>query len=382
MKILIYSHYFAPSVGGVERVVESLARGFSERGHHVTVATATPGDSAQDGELGYRVVRKPKPAALARLILQQDIVHLAGPALLPMFLAWLLRQPTVIEHHSFQSSCPNGQFFFEPEVTLCPGHFLAGNHGKCLRCNAAKGRLRSLWMWASTFPRRWLCHRATVHVMPTKWLSTQLRLAPCVTILHGVEPSAEPSSPPELCSSPRFAFVGRLVSTKGIGVLLNAANLLCRAGVDLDVRIIGDGPERSRCEAMTNANGLGSRTVFLGRVAGEEIGKALEGAWAVVVPSLAGEVFGLSAVEQMSRGRLVIASDIGPFREVVGDAGLRSIPGDSADLAGCMKRVVDDPGLATRLGGEGRRRALAMFGRDRMIEEHEKLYASLLDPRR
>jgi hypothetical protein len=41
VKILIYSHYFLPSVGGVERLVAAMATAFTEKGHHVCVITAT-----------------------------------------------------------------------------------------------------------------------------------------------------------------------------------------------------------------------------------------------------------------------------------------------------------------------------------------------------
>ena len=49
MNILLYSQFFAPSVGGVERLVESLASGLAKRGHRGTVATATEAGSFYDG---------------------------------------------------------------------------------------------------------------------------------------------------------------------------------------------------------------------------------------------------------------------------------------------------------------------------------------------
>jgi glycosyltransferase involved in cell wall biosynthesis len=42
----------------------------------------------------------------------------------------------------------------------------------------------------------------------------------------------------------------------------------------------------------------------------------------VVMPSMAGEVFGMVAAENMARGKLIILSDVGSLREVIGDTGL------------------------------------------------------------
>ena len=92
------------------------------------------------------------------------------------------------------------------------------------------------------------------------------------------------------------------------------------------------------------------------------------------MPSLAGEVFGLVAAENMLRGKLLIVSNIGALAEVVGDTGLVFPAGDAAALALCMRRVLDDPSLAASLGSAARLRAMQMFNRDSMIQQHVSLY--------
>ena len=95
MKLLLYSHFFAPSFGGVETVVLSLARGLSERRDarglaefEVTVVTQTPAGHYDDSSLPFRVVRRPGYVQLWRLIRSCDIAHVVGPSLAPVFLAW------------------------------------------------------------------------------------------------------------------------------------------------------------------------------------------------------------------------------------------------------------------------------------------------------
>jgi glycogen(starch) synthase len=383
MKILIYSHYFSPSVGGAERVVESLARGLAERGHQVTVATQTPAPPAADSGLPYRVVRQPGFMQLVRRIRQHDLVHLAGPALLPMFLAWLLSRPAVIEHHVYQAICPNGLLLHQPSLTVCPGHFQAGRHRECLRCNAGSGRWKSFRMWASAFPRLWLCKRAACRVAVSNHALRRLALPRSRVIYHGVPP-IEPTSSPTADAAKQswpisFAFVGRFVKEKGLPVLLDAATLLQRQGYPFRLKLIGDGPERPSVEDVVKDRGLQESVTFTGMLDAGALRSVTEGIGVLIMPSIWEETAGMSAIEQMMSGRAVITADIGGLGEVVEDAGLRFPPGDPKALAVCMRRVSEEPGLTARLGLAARHRALALFTRERMIGEHERLYASILN---
>ena len=318
MKLLIYSHAFAPMVGGVETVVMSLAMGLAGLARSdglgrpdVTVVTPTLRGEFDDATLPFRVVRKPSLSHFVRLIRAADVVHLAGPGFLPLVLGFVFRKPLVVEHHGFHSICPNGQLLHEPTQSPCPGHFMAGRHGECIRCSARMGLLGSLKLWFLTFPRRWLCARAQVNIMPTKWLGELLHLPRSKTVYHGL-PDNRSSELSRFSSVPTtFAFVGRLVSTKGTRTLLQAAQQLSAEGWHYRLKVIGDGPERKALLRQAVALGLGDSVQFLGYLPPERLEEHLNEAATVVMPSLAGEVFGLVAAENMLRGKLVIASDVG-----------------------------------------------------------------------
>jgi hypothetical protein len=71
MKLLLYSHFFAPSVGGVESIVLSLARGLTEvrtpEGlieFDLTLVTETPAEDFNDCALPFSVFRQPSFAQL------------------------------------------------------------------------------------------------------------------------------------------------------------------------------------------------------------------------------------------------------------------------------------------------------------------------------
>jgi glycosyltransferase involved in cell wall biosynthesis len=384
MKVLIYTHSFAPQIGGVETIIMSLAEGLTmlpmqSAGSEaeVTLATATPARGMDDTALAFRVVRQPTAGELMRLLWATDIVHLAGPAFLPLFLGWLMRKRIVVEHHGFQTVCPNGQLFYEPDQSPCPGHFMAARHLECLRCNVKWGRTASFKMWLFTFSRRRLCEMISANVTPTAWLSNMLRLPRTTRIPHGLLPAANNQPPQDLVIPPTFIFLGRLVGTKGVDILIGAAHKLKQQGCIFRVRIIGDGPDREILQQKAAIGGLSGCMEFLGYLPDRQVQEALAGAVAVVMPSLAGEVFGLVAAENMLRGRLVIASDIGALREVVGEAGLLFPPGDEIALMQCMQQVLEDASRAAALRQKAMERATVLFDQGVMVRQHLSLYARL-----
>src|SRR5580700_7563566 len=165
MRILIYSHAFAPKIGGVETYVMLLAQGLARVSTpaagetvQVTVATPTAGDGMDDAALPFRVVRRPGFFALLKLFWEADVIHLAGPSFLPMLMGLALRKPVVVEQHGYQAVCPNGLLLYEPTKTICPGHFIARRFKKCLGCNAKNdGWAKSTTKLLLTIPRRWAC---------------------------------------------------------------------------------------------------------------------------------------------------------------------------------------------------------------------------------
>jgi glycosyltransferase involved in cell wall biosynthesis len=175
----------------------------------------------------------------------------------------------------------------------------------------------------------------------------------------------------------KFAFVGRLVSTKGVDLLLRASRELQQKGFDFKVFIIGDGPERNRLEALSTALGL-KNIEFAGHVPDHEVDRLTGDSLAVVEPSIAGEVFGLVAAENMMRGHAVIVSDEGALAEIVGASGLQFVAGDATSLARSMEYLLRSPAAASESGACARDRALRQFRAEQMSDCHAILYQEVL----
>jgi glycosyltransferase involved in cell wall biosynthesis len=380
MHVVIYTHAFPPMIGGIETITMELAQRLamsvqstSPDAVQVTVVTPRAEGTANERDLPFRIVRKPSLLQLVRLVWQADVLHLAGPLMLPLFLGWVFRKRMVVEHHGFQTACPNGQFVYLPTQSPCPGHFMAGEFGSCLKCNAGQGMIHSVKQWFLTYPRRWLCHAASANVNPTGWLGSVLKLPNMVTIPHGLsKPACKGVASPRTASRPVIAFLGRLVSAKGVHVLLEAAHQLL--DLDFELKIIGDGPERVVLEAKADNLGLKDHVKFLGFLDQSGVEKVVSGTIAVVMPSLGGEVFGLAALENMRRGKLVIVSEIGALTEVVGDTGLTFPAGDAKALANRLRRALQPDGFAEKMGSRAISRALSTFSAAQMAEGHMALY--------
>jgi glycogen synthase len=389
VKLLLYSHYFAPSIGGVETIVRSLACGLAElrtpadkKQFEVTVVTQTPSGDFDDRTLPFPVVRKPSFTELWRLIRSCDVVHLAGPSLAPLFLARLARRPALVEHHGYQAICPNGLLVYQPEGSICPGYFQAGRYGKCLGCqNCQNSGLRSLASVLLMFPRYWLSRGAAANVAISQHVLERLGFPRSRVVYYGIDDPRQSGSLPfsklldagKIC----FAYVGRLVSEKGIPLLLQASQKLLEEGYRFEVRLIGDGPERPKLQAIIEREGLEGRVRITGYLTSAALADALRDVRVVVMPSIWEETAGLAAIEQMMRGRLVIASSVGGLGEVVGEAGLTCPPGSADALADCMRRVLQDPSVIDSLGSSARHRALDLFVGSRMVESHARLYFNL-----
>jgi glycosyltransferase involved in cell wall biosynthesis len=101
------------------------------------------------------------------------------------------------------------------------------------------------------------------------------------------------------------------------------------------------------------------------------------------VPSRVYEVFPVAVAEAFAHGVPVIAPAHGPFPDIVEDGvtGLLFEPGDTADLARCLRAVLDDS-LSMRLGAQARRVYEARYTPERNLRSLESIYAGVLGRQR
>jgi glycosyltransferase involved in cell wall biosynthesis len=119
-------------------------------------------------------------------------------------------------------------------------------------------------------------------------------------------------------ASRHWLFVGRLSVQKGVDLLLEAIALLKAQRINVELRIVGDGPEASSLLAQRDRLGLQGRVHFLGRMTHEDTLALLPQARALVLPS---RYEGLSnaALEALAAGTPVVATRCDGIDRYLGD---------------------------------------------------------------
>ena len=131
--------------------------------------------------------------------------------------------------------------------------------------------------------------------------------------------------------------VGRLEPQKDIATVLKAFSLIQSAQIKL--RIVGDGIDRSTLEGLSESLGLAGKVEFLGFRT--DVRELLASSYLAIQSSYF-EGFGLAAVEAMSSGLPVIASDVPGLNDVVGEFGLLFTLGDFTSLAEKIQYLCND----------------------------------------
>ncbi|MDJ0703826.1 MAG: glycosyltransferase, partial [Leptolyngbyaceae cyanobacterium MO_188.B28] len=218
MNILISSRLFYPSLGGSETDAEILAREFIGLEHTVKVVTQTRGDSlAADGlEFPFQVIRRPSPIQLFQAVQWCDIYFHNGISLRDAWPLLFNHKPWILRHQTW-----------------------------ILRPKEDKTRRRSYW-------------KTDLKLFLTKF-ATSISISAAISD-HLNSPSKIIPNPyrshlfrliPGLSRHKELVFLGRLVSDKGVDILLEGLAILGKHQLSPQLTIIGSGPEEANLRQQT-----------------------------------------------------------------------------------------------------------------------------------
>jgi len=299
MKILLGSHHFFPSTGGIETVSNLLAREFVALGHEVRVVTQTPGS----GDFPFTVVRQPGSLELLRQVRWCDVFLQSNISLRTLWPLLFVRRPLFIAHHIW----------------------IMNRHG-------GTGWPERLKRFVLRYATSFSISDAIAQSLPVPSIRVGDPYDNKIFKDEGVTRTRE------------LIFVGRLVSDKGAALLLDALKLM---SAKPRLTIVGDGPERSALEKQ--ASQLQSQVEFAGPQHGEQLADSLRQHQILVVPSIWQEPFGIVALEGIACGCAVIGSAGGGLSEAIGPCGLTFPNGDARALADAITRLLDNPTERERL---------------------------------
>jgi glycosyltransferase involved in cell wall biosynthesis len=161
---------------------------------------------------------------------------------------------------------------------------------------------------------------------------------------------------------PVATFAGRLIDGKGVADLIEAFALLDDDEALLCV--VGDGPRRGELEALCDARGLRERCLFTGYQPQRRALELIRASDVVVNPSYT-EGLATTLLEAALLERGILASDVGGTPEVVSDghSALLVAAGDVQALRRALGKLLANPALRARLGRSARADVLGRFDR-------------------
>lgn len=295
MNVLLSSYSFFPSIGGLETASAILAREFVHAGHAVKLVTQTPFTGVDD--FPFEVIRQPTALHLLSLVYWCDFYLQNNVSLL---LAWpllLIRRPWVVAHH----------------IWLSPDW---------------KGRLKRFLL------------RFGIGVSISAAIAADF---PPSTVIPDPYDNTVFYERSEICRDRDLVYVGRLISDKGVHLVLEALTNLRSQGQCLTLTIVGGGPEEAALRRLAQQLGLEDLVCFAGVQRGHNLARLLNAHRVMVVPSIWLEPFGIVALEGIACGCIVIGSEGGGLKDAIGPCGLTFPNGDVEALTRCLANLFEHP---------------------------------------
>ena len=301
MKILFSSYVFYPSVGGIESVSAILADKFVEAGHDVELITETPGEDVPGAR--YQIRRRPSFWTLLRLLFWSDLLFQNNISLRSLMLAMCLGKHVIVVHQTWIQNT-------------------SGEIG-----------------WSGRIKRMLLRHVTNVAI--SRAVLDHIKTSG--VIIANPHDDRVFRLLPNITRDKTMVFLGRLVSDKGVDLLLHAIKILQSDGLASEVTIIGEGPEKENLRRLVHELGLDRQITFVGEKSGNVLAELLNRHRILVVPSRWAEPFGVVALEGIACGCVVVGSESGGLKEAIGPCGLTFENGNERALAKCLKELLVDP---------------------------------------
>jgi rhamnosyl/mannosyltransferase len=368
MKVLhFYKTYLPDTIGGIEMVINQIARGTTKLGVDVEVMALSSDRVKREIQVnGHSVYRCRSNFELAstpfslsaflrfrQKVAEADLVHYHFPYpftdILHLFTG--VKKPTLVTYHSDIIKQKYLRKIYSPLMH----RFLS-----------------SVDHIVATSPN----YFATSKVLLQYEHKTSV-------IPIGLEKSHYSAATPEKQNywrekfGPRFfLFVGVLRYYKGLHILIEAAQ-----NSDYPVVIIGAGPVESELRKQTLRFGM-KNVHFMGLLSDEDKNALLQTCYAVVFPShLRSEAFGVSLLEGAMYGKPLISSEIGTgtcYINKHNQTGIVVPRNDPPALRKAMDRFWNNPDEVVAMGQRAEARYRELFTSKQMTEAYLELYKKLL----
>jgi glycosyltransferase involved in cell wall biosynthesis len=361
LRILVVTNLFPPQeLGGYGRMMWEFARALRSRGHAVRVLAGdarylekTP--SEEESEMETHVSR----ALLLTGEWKTGSIHQA------------LHAERAAAEEANAETVDREAREFEPDLVLLGNLDLLGIRLLKAVLSAGFPVLHAVANKEPGFPVAEQPHAPSYWMAPcSNWNGRVLREAGYAPArMHTLYPGARTERfyrafPPDLRSL-RVAYASIVAPYKGTHVLVEALARLHSLGVEFTAEIAGEALDADYADKLRHycaRSGIAGKVSFTGFMDRAALASLFARSNVLVFPSQFEEPFGISQVEAMASGLVVVSSGTGGAQEVVHDGqdGLLFNAGDSSALAGRLRALAADPATFQRLQASGQRRALGL----------------------
>ncbi|MDR2194413.1 MAG: glycosyltransferase [Treponema sp.] len=368
IKILQINKFYAPWVGGVERVVQNIAEGLNTKSDMKVLVCQSKGKAEKTTVNNVQIIRSASLGIFYSMPVSFDFI----------FKLWKLsRQHDILLFHT-------------PFPLADIACLFSGYRGKIV-----------VWWHSDIISQRkllkiikpilkWFLKRADVIVTATQaHIDSSAFLRPhrekCKIIPFGLKFSDYEqvginhylTNKMSDTQHKKLLFVGRLVYYKGIDILIQAMRTVRKA----ELFIVGSGTLEGDLKFRTESEGLSDTIHFLGYLPFEELKAAYADCDVFVFPSNAQvEAFGLAQMEAMFYGKPVVNTNLPtgvPLVSIHEKTGLTVPVNDVPALSSAIQRMIDDDELRIRLGINARQRVYEEFDFDKMMDRVYDLFEKL-----
>lgn len=364
MRVLhFYKTAFPDTVGGIEQVINQLARDATKLGVESHVLSLSPdrvsrvetvnGYTAHRARLDFQLASTGFSASaflrFSQLSKQADVVHyhFPWPFMDIVHFATRINKPTIVTYHSDIIRQKKLLKLYQPIMFRF---------------------LNKVDRIVATSPN----YLETSHVL--KKYSHKVKVIPI-----GLDKIDYPETTLEnekywrnRVGDKFYLFIGVLRYYKGLHILLEAAK-----NISYPIVIVGAGPIEQELKVMALKLNL-QNIHFLGFLPESDKITLLKLCYSVVFPShLRSEAFGISLLEGAMYGKPMISSEIGTgttFINIVNETGLVVPPSDPVALRQAMIHLWENPDIAAKMGASAQDRYWEYFTADKMVDSYVDLY--------
>ena len=371
-KVMFVCPYFFPHTGGSEQYVYKIARGLQEKyGWDVSVVTTNQDKKRLEKESlnGIKIYRLPV------------LFTFSNTPVNPFWYFQIKKivkeeQPILINAHTPVPFIADIAALVSHKIT----YVLTYHGGSMLKKNSIFNI--PIFIYENVF-LNYVLRKAKIIICSSDYIRNVFlknRKDKSLTINPGVD--AVRKLVKKTSETKIVLFVASLAksqSYKGLEYLLKAFVAVRSRVKDVKLTVVGDGDALSDYKKLAKDLKIERNVVFTGSLYGQKLNQMFKQSNVFVLPSL-NESFGKVLIEAMAHGTPVIGTNVGGIPDVVthGKEGFLVPPGDTAQLAKSIIRILENNSLANSLGKAGFEKVKANYLWSKQVSATNEVFEKLL----